>query len=95
VKDPNIPIWNISDAQLLSVGMSMRKSIYSEEHEHLVSRLKEARKQAGLTQKQVAERLGIGQSVVSKIESGQYRVDVIQLSQFAKLYKKDLKFFIK
>lgn len=76
-------------------AMSMRKTIYSQEHEYLVERLREAREQANLTQKQVAERLHVGQSFISKIESGQYRVDVIQLSQFAKLYKKDITFFIK
>lgn len=75
--------------------MSMRKTIYSQEHEYLVERLREARQQANLTQKQVAERLHVSQSFISKVESGQYRVDVIQLSQFAKLYKKDLTFFIK
>ncbi len=73
----------------------MNKTIYSQEYRHVVARLREAREKAHLTQKQVAELLGVTQSFVSKIESGQYRVDVVQLSQFAKLYKKDLKFFIK
>jgi transcriptional regulator with XRE-family HTH domain len=75
--------------------MNVRKTIYSEEHEYLVQRLKEARKEVNLTQKDVAERLGVSQSYVSKVESGQYRVDVIQLSQFAKLYKRNLEFFVK
>lgn len=73
----------------------MRKSIYSQEHKYLVARLREAREEANLTQKEVAESLNVGQSFISKIESGQFRVDIIQLSQFAKLYKKDLTFFIK
>jgi transcriptional regulator with XRE-family HTH domain len=75
--------------------MTIRKSIYTEEHRYLVAHLRKAREQANLTQKEAAELLGVGQSFVSKIESGQYRLDVIQLSQFAKLYKKNLKFFIK
>ncbi|MFQ6035308.1 MAG: helix-turn-helix domain-containing protein [Sedimentisphaerales bacterium] len=75
--------------------MALRKTIYSEEYRYVVSRLREAREKAHFTQKQVAQFLGITQSFVSKIESGQYRVDVVQLSQFAKLYKKNLKFFIK
>ena len=73
----------------------MNKTIYSQEHRHVVACLREAREKAHLSQKQVANLLGITQSFVSKIESGQYRVDVVQLLQFAKLYKKDLKFFIK
>ncbi|RKY22355.1 MAG: hypothetical protein DRP62_07460 [Planctomycetota bacterium] len=73
----------------------MHKSIYSEEHKYLIARLREARRKVHLTQKQVARLLGVTQSFVSKIESGQYRVDVVQLSQLAKLYKKNLRFFIK
>jgi len=73
----------------------MNKTIYSEEYRYIVARLREAREKAHLTQKQVANLLGVTQSFVSKVESGQYRVDVVQLSQFAKLYKKNLKFFIK
>jgi transcriptional regulator with XRE-family HTH domain len=57
--------------------------------------LKKARIEAGLGQIEVAEKLGRTQSYVSKIESGQRRFDVLQLKQFAKLYKKDISFFIK
>jgi len=75
--------------------MSMAKSIYSEGHKYLVARLREARERANLTQKQVAELLGVTQSFISKVESGQYRIDVIQLLEFARLYKKKISFFIK
>jgi len=34
------------------------------------------------------------QSYISKIESGQRRLDIIQLKSFAKIYKKDLEYFI-
>ena len=73
----------------------MLKTIYSEEHKHLVSQLKAAREKTHLNQGQVAKLLGVTQSFISKIESGQYRIDVIQLKQFAQIYKKPLKFFIK
>lgn len=75
--------------------MSMLKSIYSQEHQYLVARLREAREKANLTQKEIAHLLGVTQSFISKVESGQYRIDVIQLSKFAKLYKKKITFFIK
>jgi len=75
--------------------MSMRKTIYSQEHKYLIARLRKAREQANLTQKQVAASLQVSQSFISKVESGQYRIDVVQLLQFAKLYRKSLKFFIK
>jgi len=73
--------------------MDILKSIYTEEYKQLVSRLREARKEAKLTQQEVAVCLNVGQSFISKVESGQYRLDVVQLLRFAKLYGKDLSFF--
>jgi len=73
----------------------MKKTIYSDEHRYLVERLKRARKEAGLDQEKVAKLLGVSQSYISKVESGQRRIDLVQLKQFAKIYKKKLDFFIK
>ena len=72
----------------------MSKTIYSKEHRHIVEQLKKARESAGLSQEEVAEILGKTQSYISKIESGQRKVDVVQLKEFAKIYKKNLDFFI-
>ena len=73
----------------------MKKVIFSDEHKYLVGRLKQARKAVGLDQEKVAELLGVSQSYVSKVESGQRRIDIVQLKEFAKLYKKNITFFIK
>ncbi len=73
----------------------MDKSIYSKEHKFLVEQLKKARVEAGLDQEKAAKLLGKTQSYISKIESGQRRIDVVQLKDFARIYKKDLNFFIK
>ena len=72
----------------------MGKTIYSKEHRFLVAQLREARKEAGLDQKEVAKLLGRTQSYISKIESGQRRIDIVQIKGFAKIYKKSLDFFI-
>lgn len=72
----------------------MTKSIYTKEYAYFVERLHKARVEAGLTQVQVAKKLGRPQSHVSNVESGQQRVDVIELKRFAKLYKKDISYFI-
>lgn len=73
----------------------MKKTIYSKEHKYLVGQLKKAREEAGLNQNKVAMLLSKTQSYVSKVESGQLRIDVVQLKEFAGIYKKNLDFFIK
>lgn len=62
-------------------------SINSQEYKKMIKRLKQARIQAGLTQAQVSKSLNKPQSFVSKIESGERRIDPIELSTLAKLYK--------
>jgi len=73
----------------------MGKSIYSKEYKGVVDKLKKARQKAGLKQEEVASKLKKPQSFISKIESGERRVDVAELKQLAKIYKKDIRFFIK
>ena len=73
----------------------MVKAIYSNEHRTLVERLKQARKEAGLGQEEVAKILKVSQSYISKIESGQRRVDIVQLKAFARIYRKEIDYFIK
>ena len=73
----------------------MSKAIYSKDHKYIVEQLKRARQEAGLEQEQVAKLLGKTQSYISKIESGQRRIDIVTLKEFAKIYKKDISFFLK
>jgi len=74
--------------------MQTSKSIFNEEHKTVVKKLKQARLEISLDQNQVANMLKKTQSYISKIESGQRRLDIIQLKSFAKIYKKDLEYFI-
>src|SRR3989344_1969310 len=73
----------------------MVKSIHTKEYAYFVERLRKARLESGLTQVQVAKKLGRPQSYVSNVESGQQRVDIVELQRFAKLYKKCVNYFIK
>lgn len=59
----------------------------------LAAKLRQARRDAGLTQAAAAALLGKPQSFVSKLESGERRLDAIELMAFAELYKKDVSFF--
>ena len=73
----------------------MPRAIYTKDHNAIVERLKKARFESGLGQVEASKKLGKTQSYLSKIESGQRRFDVLQLKEFAKIYKKPLDFFIK
>ncbi len=73
----------------------MSKVIYSKDHKYIVEQLKKARKEAGLEQAEVAKLLGKTQSHISKVEAGQRRIDIVALKEFARIYKKDINFFIK
>lgn len=73
----------------------MVKSIQTKEYAYFVEKLRNARLETGLTQVQVAKKLKRPQSHISNVESGQQRVDVIELQRFAKLYGKDINYFIK
>ncbi|MCL4740953.1 MAG: helix-turn-helix domain-containing protein [Phycisphaerales bacterium] len=57
----------------------MPKSLFTSEYDTLRRLLREARERAGVTQTDLAERLGLTQSVVSKCERGERRLDVIEL----------------
>lgn len=73
----------------------MVKSIQTKEYAYFVERLKKARLEAGLTQVQIAKKIGRPQSHISNVESGQQRVDVVELQRFAKLYNKKINYFLK
>lgn len=57
----------------------MDKSIYGREQQVLLNLLKDVRSRAKLKQVDVAQKLGRPQSFVSKYESGERRLDVLEL----------------
>ena len=59
----------------------------------LGQRLRTAREAAGLSQVEAAAQLGKPQSFISKCESGERRLDIIELQVLADLYGQDLNFF--
>lgn len=62
----------------------MRKSVYTKESAALSETLVEARRKAGLHQSVLAERLGRDQSIISNIERGQRRLDVLEFHAYAR-----------
>ena len=59
----------------------MDKSIYSSEQDRLQWLLRKLRNGAELRQAELAQKLGKPQSFVSKYESGERRLDVLELRQ--------------
>lgn len=72
----------------------MAKSIHTKDYLEIINRLKATRLKAGLSQQEVANRLDKPQSYISKIESGERRLDVVEIKKFAKIYKKEVGFFV-
>lgn len=72
----------------------MSKTIYTSEYRNFAQKLRKAREDAGLTQVQVAKIIKKSQSFISKSEAGQQRLDIVELKQFARLYKKDTSYFL-
>lgn len=56
--------------------------------------LREARQEAGLTQTQLAERLDIPQAVISNVERGERRLDLVELSEYCDAVGVDLSEFV-
>ena len=55
-------------------------------YEAFLERLREAREEAGFTQVEVAKRLRTTQKWVSRCETGDRRLDVLEAARFADLY---------
>jgi transcriptional regulator with XRE-family HTH domain len=69
-----------------------RNPTYRQRYREFLKRLRKARNDAGLTQVDVARKLRRPQSFISKVESGARRVDVIELAEFARLYRKPMSY---
>ena len=67
----------------------MPGSVHKDEYRSIIDRLVAVRTGAGVTQVQLAERLGKPQSYVSKIERGERRLDVLEFCQIARGLDRD------
>lgn len=73
----------------------MKKTIYSPDQERLQGLLRACRERAGLRQAELAQRLGRPQSFVSKYESGERRLDLIELQGVCRALGISLQDFVK
>jgi transcriptional regulator with XRE-family HTH domain len=74
--------------------MSIEKSIFTREYAIFLSTLRRLREISGRTQADVAKVLKRDQSVVSKCERGERRMDVIELRAYCRAIDMELQEFI-
>lgn len=77
----SIRIWDIIP---FADTLATVKGISDDSQEKLQNLLRVIRVDAGITQAELAGRLGVPQSVISKYESGERRLDVLELRQVCK-----------
>ena len=67
---------------------------YRAKYQKFIQKLRQARLDANLTQVEAGKRLKKPQAYISKIERGERRVDAVELDELAKLYNKQIDYFL-
>jgi transcriptional regulator with XRE-family HTH domain len=67
--------------------------IRDEDRKQLGERLRDAREYLGFSQEEVASYLGVPRSALSMMETGQRKVDALELSRLASLYQRPIGHF--
>lgn len=72
--------------QALMAAAGMKKSRHSQKYRRILQLLRQLREDRGLLQSDVARKFGAYASFVSKCESGERRIDVVELADFCHVY---------
>lgn len=71
-----------------------RRSSHEARYRRILDRLRSAREAAGLKQVEVSERLGQSPNFCSRLESGERKVQILDLVDLAALYGKPVSHFL-
>jgi transcriptional regulator with XRE-family HTH domain len=77
----------------MSKDREKRPDIKDDDRKTLGERLREAREYLGFSQEEVATFLGVSRSALSLMETGQRKVDALELKKLAGLYKRPVGYF--
>jgi transcriptional regulator with XRE-family HTH domain len=77
----------------MSKNKDNRPDVKDDGRKALGERLREAREYLGFSQEEVAAFLGVPRSALSLMETGQRKVDALELKQLAGLYKRPVGYF--
>lgn len=72
----------------MSTNRDNKPEVKDDDRKAMGDRLREAREYLGFSQEEVATYLGVSRSALSLIETGQRKVDALELKKLAKLYKR-------
>lgn len=70
----------------LPTSCRLTKSLHSPLHRRFIALMRSARLAAGLSQVEAATLLGVRQNLLSDIERGERRVDVVEFVKFCRAY---------
>ena len=62
--------------------LTLKKTLRTDQHRYLIETLKQLRKDRQVTQTVLAERLGVPQSFVAKVEVGERGLDVVEFTNW-------------
>ncbi len=81
--------------QDLHITCAVKKNIRLNQRKKLLALLRGVRVEAGLTQSELASRLGRDQTFISKYESGERRLDILELREVCQVIGIDFVAFIR
>jgi transcriptional regulator with XRE-family HTH domain len=70
------------------------KSTQTAAYKRFREKLKAARIERGWTQVEAAAAFGTYDTMISRMETGERRVDIIEAAKFARIYRKPLSYFV-
>jgi transcriptional regulator with XRE-family HTH domain len=77
------------DSAIGLAGLELAKTRRSKRYKALIGLLVARREAAGMTQSDLAARLGKSQSFIARLESGQRRITVVEFMTLAKILRFD------
>lgn len=72
------------DSVAVVIGRATTPGFRDPRYRELIARLSAKRREMGVTQEQLASRLGLHKQFVSRVELGERRLDVVELIDFAR-----------
>src|SRR5258706_13147060 len=77
----------------MGVNQGNKPEVKEDDRKIMGDRLREAREYLGFSQEDVAKYLDVSRSALSNIETGQRKVDALELKKLANLYKRPVTHF--